>query len=66
MANSQLKLPHESDELAGAPRTVIDQARRGLEAGLVDTAHHTGAGCATPAQARHNATDLTTLGASSC
>lgn len=41
MANSQLKLPHESDESAGAPRTVIDQARRGLEAGLVDTGMRT-------------------------
>ena len=37
----KLKLPHERDESLGAagraPRKVIEQARRDLEAGLVDT-----------------------------
>jgi hypothetical protein len=38
---SKLKLPHERDESVGAagraPRKIIEQARRDLEAGLVDT-----------------------------
>ena len=38
---SNLKLPHERDqslgETGGSPRQVIEQARRDLEAGLVDT-----------------------------
>lgn len=38
---AKLKLPHERDESAGAagqaPRQVIEQARRDLEAGQVDT-----------------------------
>jgi len=37
----KLKLPHERDESVGAagraPRKVMEQARRDLEAGLVDT-----------------------------
>jgi len=41
MARPTLKLPHERDESVGAagqtPRSVIEQARRDLEAGLVDT-----------------------------
>lgn len=38
---AKLKLPHERDESVGAagrtPRRVMEQARRDLEAGLVDT-----------------------------
>ena len=41
VARPKLKLPHERDESVGAagraPRRVIEQARRDLEAGLVDT-----------------------------
>jgi hypothetical protein len=41
MARPKLKLPHERDESVGAagqaPRKIIEQARRDLEAGLVDT-----------------------------
>ena len=40
-APPKLKLPHERDESVGAggraPRKVIEQARRDLEAGQVDT-----------------------------
>ena len=40
-ARPKLKLPHERDESVGAagqaPRKVIEQARRDLEAGQVDT-----------------------------
>ena len=41
MARPKLKLPHERDESVGAagqaPRKIIEQARRDLEAGQVDT-----------------------------
>ncbi len=41
LARPKLKLPHERDESVGAagqaPRKVMEQARRDLEAGQVDT-----------------------------